>query len=544
MRRVGLVLVLVATLFITPAYADSVFVDEQFGINTLVTTQQVDTQSSIGVLFEENVDTLRMPSLLHGFNFKAGGQPDAIAFCKSLEDPACAKAEYMRYYALYQPCESESDVDCIESVYAIPSNSSSKVEGKISETIPSVVSKPYKEDLKQGLPQGGNSSVWSLPNVTHKGGGDGYAVIVSRVGVLKKSSSGKFVPTDFDNKGDFRAAIYPVNIVKDSGYSANEPLINEQPEGHKGLEIGHPSTLGFESCAIVGDGSCALRQGFPEDVEFGLVIRFAKVVNGWMHGRIDTPQIDYEKTEYGTRVEMKGLATKVPVLAGWVAPSRFKSSEVKEYPWLDKEYAGRSIYPGSSGEDSMRQLTMWSRVLSDKAAANPSQWTFYNLSKFDLQGSDDCIANSKTLAGFVTTNSTTYAANPPTFNGKTQTLDYKVASAHYLADGTVFTGKYDLYIASKVARCIYGFSNAPISASVSIVSDKGESKVATTTMVEKSGWIHLAARGFTFSSPTLKVKLTQKNARSAAKTITCVKGSASKRVSGANAKCPPGFSKK
>ena len=71
-----------------------------------------------------------------------------------------------------------------------------------------------------------------------------------------------------------------MNIVKDSGYAANEPLINEQPEGHKGLEIGHPSTLGFESCAIVGDGSCALRQGFPEDVEFGLVIRFAKVVNG------------------------------------------------------------------------------------------------------------------------------------------------------------------------------------------------------------------------------------------------------------------------
>jgi hypothetical protein len=169
------------------------------------------------------------------------------------------------------------------------------------------------------------------------------------------------------------------------------------------------------------------------------------------------------------------------------------------------------------------------------------------------------------LAGFVTTNSTTYTATPPIYNEQTGTLDYKVASPHLLPDGKVFQGKYNLYIDSKVARCIYKFSSAPISASVSITSsDGGQQSVATTVVKETSGWLHLSAAGFTFSSPTLKVKLTQDaNAVAPAptpsaepapqistapvmkkSTITCVKGKAIKKVSAVSPKCPAGFKKK
>jgi hypothetical protein len=42
------------------------------------------------------------------------------------------------------------------------------------------------------------------------------------------------------------------------------------------------------------------------------------------------------------------------------------------------------------------------------------------------------------------------------------------------------------------------------------VGSKGEKKIATTVLREKAGWLTLAAYGFTFSSPTIKVKLTQK----------------------------------
>jgi hypothetical protein len=336
------------------------------------------------------------------------------------------------------------------------------------------------------------------------------------------------------------------------------------------MVIDHPGQLPFDVCAIVGDGVCALRQTFPEDVKFGMVIRFSKVINGWMHGRIDSPEIDYELTSYGTRVDMKGLSTRVPILAGFASPSDFSESDRKLHQYLNKATGGSS-HPGASGNYAMEQLNIWSEVLKDKAVANPTQWIFYNLSQRDIQSANSCIQASSTLAGFVTTNSTTYTATPPIYNEQTGTLDYKVASPHYLPDGKVFQGKYNLYIDSKVARCIYKFNNAPISASVSITSsDGGQQSIATTVVNESSGWIHLSASGFTFSSPTLKVKLTQDptavvtNPLPSTKpsgssepasqpsiapvakkmSITCVKGKTTKKVTAVSPKCPAGYKKK
>jgi hypothetical protein len=151
-----------------------------------------------------------------------------------------------------------------------------------------------------------------------------------------------------------------------------------------------------------------------------------------------------------------------------------------------------------------------------------------------------------------------YIGAPPTFNKAEGTLDYKVTSPHFLPDGTEFKGMYNLIIKSDVARCIYGFTSAPVSATISIVSADGTSQVATTLFGERNGWMYLKANNFTFSAPTLKVKLTQEAAAptpspsaSAAPiamtkktTITCVKGNTSKKVTAVNPKCPTGYKKK
>ena len=154
-----------------------------------------------------------------------------------------------------------------------------------------------------------------------------------------------------------------------------------------------------------------------------------------------------------------------------------------------------------------------------------------------------------------------FVAQPPTFNAVDQTLDYKVASPHFLPDGSVFKGSYNLSIKSDFARCIYGFTKAPIAASVSILSADGTSQVATTVISERNGWITLAAEGFTFSSPTLKVKFSQAVepvatptpsatptpvAKPVAKktTITCVKGKTTKKVTAIKPTCPTGYKKK
>jgi len=177
----------------------------------------------------------------------------------------------------------------------------------------------------------------------------------------------------------------------------------------------------------------------------------------------------------------------------------------------------------------------------------------------------------------VTTNALTYSAGPPTYNKESGALEYKVASPHFEASGAEASGSYDLVLKSDVARCIYGFSKAPIKAEISISSQDGQKKVATTVVNESNGWLYLSAKGFTFSSPVIQVKLTQEAPAPAptptptptpiatqapapiesaapaptlkpvmAKkiTITCVKGKLVKKVSAVNPKCPAGYKKK
>ena len=83
----------------------------------------------------------------------------------------------------------------------------------------------------------------------------------------------------------------------------------------------------------------------------------------------------------------------------------------------------------------------------------------------------------------------------------------------------------------------------------------GENAVATTVVGEKAGWLSLAAYNFGFSSPQVKVQLTQAaeptptpsaTAKTVAKkiTITCIKGKVTKKVTAVNPKCPTGYKKK
>ncbi len=116
-----------------------------------------------------------------------------------------------------------------------------------------------------------------------------------------------------------------------------------------------------------------------------------------------------------------------------------------------------------------------------------------------------------------------------------------------MPDGvTPVKGSYNLVMRSEVARCLYGFTNAPIQASVSIIG--GEStNVATTVLGERNGWLSMSAAGFTFSTKTIQVKLSQEKAVVAPvqkvikKTITCVKGKTTKKVTAVKPKCPSGY---
>jgi hypothetical protein len=137
----------------------------------------------------------------------------------------------------------------------------------------------------------------------------------------------------------------------------------------------------------------------------------------------------------------------------------------------------------------------------------------------------------------------------PSFDGSV--LSTTVGGMHYFPDGSVVRGTYDLVMRDSVARCLYGFNNAPISATVSITNDtSGNQNVATTNVSDNSGWLHVSAAGFTFSDPTVQVKLIQAGpnvAKYKKWTITCVSFKnkrAIRRVTSIRPSCPVGYKKK
>jgi len=179
----------------------------------------------------------------------------------------------------------------------------------------------------------------------------------------------------------------------------------------------------------------------------------------------------------------------------------------------------------------------------------------------------ECSSSAGSLAGLVTTNSLTYSSGPPVFDKASGSLIYKVSSPHLEANGDVARGSYDLVMRADVARCVYGFSNAPIRAEISITSGDGSTQeIASELVSEKDGWKSLSAKNFTFSAPTLKVRLTQEKPKevapvpapapsasatpnpvaikAAAKTLKCIKGKVVKTIKGAKPKCPAGYKTK
>lgn len=203
--------------------------------------------------------------------------------------------------------------------------------------------------------------------------------------------------------------------------------------------------------------------------------------------------------------------------------------------------------PDPDGESAFYEYELWKDFIEDKANASPKLWTFRSLTI--PYTSAECFKDSSKFVGVVTTNAMMYAGGPPVFNKEEGILEYKVGSPHLTSKGEVFKGTYDLQLSSEVARCLYKFTNAPIQATISIVNASGEQSVATTTVNEKGGWLRLAAYGFTFSTPTLKVRLSQDNKKSTQvsgikASITCVKGKTTKKVSAVNPKCPTGYKKR
>jgi hypothetical protein len=517
----------------------------------------------------DNTTINREPSTLYAEEDRVGNTNPTSYHCATVDSTKCVELKRIQASAFLQPCSIAIPTNCIESFYAIDA-SGNRVDAASPVNYPTSSKWDYLGNDALNLPTGGTPTVWTIPGINHGGGNNNYMVQAFTVSGLSKPANSKITTEQF-NLERLVVNVSPVTLITGRYFENIAVDSTESPEKTPRGVI-HNSIDEWRYCAMVGNGTCQKRQAFPEDVKFGVKIRLQKKISGWLHGRIYNPDATIvTSTSNSQTVEVVALPIRVPIVGEWYRWDDLTPA-IQKYILDGKVIGGQGFFTtknlangnfqemlGTSGEMSFDALSLWLPQMKDRASANPTTWTFYNLGEWELAEASKCISGANDLVGMVTTNATVYAAGTPRFNAENQSLDYKVMAPHLTSKGEVFKGTYDLRIRSEVARCIYGFSSAPIQASISVLSEDGTMQRATQTVNEDKGWLSLSANGFTYSSPTIQVMLTQSEpaplpapdvstqalAQPAVKkmTITCAKGKVRKKIAAAKPACPKGYKK-
>lgn len=478
--------------------------------------------------------------------------PEATIFCDEFNQRGCnldANAD-LGVNSVIPAC-ADAIENCIKSLEFVRSDGTI-VKAKFVRYFKG---KTFKGPEELGMPGGSRPSLWEAPGVTNSGGTDQYVVnTIVNWSYFKGSAS----------VINFNASVYAIKGKTDAGFT--EPKIYVGPAAYGVFaSVTDSGEITYDgSCVATEVGFCAERTDFAPNTRIKLTLQLSNKVTGWLHGRIAKPDITVAPINnlYNT-LSVEADTVDVPMMYGQFNKADMTAEFLDTFDKTQRLGRGKVVesfwtqfYPESRFASTL--ITTFAEKVGNKATGVNGFW---NLSSIYNNSDNKCLNDSSKLVGFVTTNAMAYSGSAPAWDG--QTLEYKVAGLHLLPDGkTPASGSYDLAIRSDAARCLYGFTSAPISATVSVTSADGQPKVATTVLNEKNGWLYLAAYGFSFSAPTIKIKLSQEKAaeptasatpsptpsptatKAAIKTIKCVKGKTVKTVKGVKPKCPAGYKSK
>ena len=519
----------------------------------------VDPDSYVVMQFRDDTDPISGNSIYKYVGAK--GSPCGTEYEDLWDDPACAPATNTLQVYNYLPlCADEKVLNCIDSVTWIKSDGS-EVKGAFKETRGNIDPDfSFSRQEKFNVGASITPQIFTFPGLSHSKG-TSYAVTghVTQDIVNGTPSAPKIV-----------ASIAPV-------YSENVDVDDKEAR---------------TDCFNVNtnDVKCWKFASSDSGITFKLNMKLLVKPQGWISGRVTSPKVSIGAADASKRVDVSitGANLSVPILtkrydysdsterAAW---EKISSAVVTQYPWekvsdvasgelisvygpntfntfnklvaIDRQADGKPAGVGKAYDVADRLAQVW-RVVLDPTNA-PS-------------GINGCAASD--FQGFVSSNAMTYGTALPKYDGAT--MSYDVASPHYNPggkdyDADAFKGRYDLLLTESYAKCVWNLMDGIPTVSVEVQKTDGSldnSVKVTGGLNSSTGLYEFSAVGFTFSSPKIKIKLsapptkdgtptvtqaapTKKAApKVTVKTITCTKGKISKKVIGANPKCPAGFKKK
>ena len=477
------------------------------------------------------------------------------------DDPACAAATSTLQVYNYLPlCANEKILNCIDSVIWIKSDGS-EVAGSFKENRGSVdpdftFSRREKFNVGASI----TPQIFTFPGLSHSKGSS-YAVTghVTQDIVNGVPSAPKIV-----------ASIAPV-------YSENVSLDDKEAR---------------TNCFNVNanDVKCWKFASSEPGTTFKLNMKLLVKPQGWISGRVTSPKVSIGTADASKRydVSITGSNLSIPILtkrydysdanerAAW---DKISSAVVTNYPWdkVSDVAAGElvSVY-GPNTFNTFNKLVAIDRDASGKPAGVGKEydvadrlaqvWRVVLDPTNTPSGVSGC--SSSDFQGFVSSNAMTYGTALPKYDGTT--MSYDVASPHYNPagkdyDADAFKGRYDLLLTEAYAKCVWNLKDGVPNVSVEVQKTDGtldNSVKVTGALNSSTGLYEFTAIGFTFSSPKIKIKLsapptkdgtptvtqaapaTKAAPKATVKSITCVKGKVTKKVTGPAPKCPSGYKQK
>lgn len=451
-------------------------------------------------------------------------------FCDTLNSDPCKQPTGLSLRIFLPKCTDTVVNYCIDALAISAPGESAPQSGAL---LGYTTARTYAADPVRGVPASGTTSRWKVPGVLNKAGTDTYAAKVLLDGFLSATSNQLFV--------------FQVSALI-------EPYVETVSNGNTSSE-----------CTSWQSGTaCGVRKDFIEGQKAQLSVRLPNTITGWLHGRLKGAAVSVERFDASqNKLTVTAENVRVPELN-----TVFSEAQIDALPdpgfFRPNGSKWNSVNAGNPA--ALAWVKQLAKPLNETSTGEHSTWSFSTIP--NNRGNNKCFDDKTQLLGVVMTNALVYAPSAPDFDG-TQ-LNYQVGGLHFQPDGkSPNLGTYDLLMRSETARCLYNFTNAPLSATVSVsYADGGEQKIATTTLTEKDGWLHLGAYGFTFSSPTLRVKLSgvAKNVPTASQpanpgansnatnkssapttkkyTMTCVKGKQVQKIITPKPMCPTGWKKK
>ena len=500
-------------------------------------------------------------SFLQSFGGIAGMDSDN---CHTWETTSCLrwiksiKGDGLWGNIILPVCLTESSSACVEGLEL--SNGASKGAATFSRYLSNQVSDEEVSRLnatysglkihnstwaaspRLGMPAASTPSLWSAPGFENLGGTNTYMVRVwMNVGVYERER----VPRLQLNK--IQADIIPYSEVQDSSFEPPTWITYTSGSRMKSqLSLqNRPAPVDFKNfgnkngqlCAWFEIDKCGVATRFSDGTSAQLKIRIPRDFGGWFIGRLENPELSINPVSKRTNLlTVSANPVEVPITS-------------VEWPLFDPDFQKYTDYMIKAKKICLECLDGWRKqgsggdynqwspsmgvglfkglegLMGDRSIGSKQIWSFSSLS---LSSSDDsgaelsvgydnpCFADKSRVQGILTTNSMVYQPGLPTFS-KGQ-LSYQVAGLHYNHDGSLFTGEYTLQMRADDARCLYGYTEAPIQTKVSVTDSGGNQKIATTSVSERGGWLTIRARNFTFSSPKIVVSIKQGKKSKAAST--------------------------